>query len=334
MHPVAPPDPDGRGAVPDAARRASATGATGGTGRVRRRLGTRRHGGLLTPEPRKAGNVTATHPDPACDHTIMDSAEDVDPASRAVASSDVRVVPAREHDLGRTAELHVTELHHGLFPRLGQGFVGRWHRVHHYSAYGVVLVALRAGEVVGFLLGTTDQRRHVSWTIRHHRRELVVAAIRAMLARPGVMVDFLRTRALRYAARLTGRDRHDRTVHATATTTAGGDGPVAVLEAVVVAPAAQGAGAGRALVDRFLTIVARAGVRRVDLVTKAGPSGAAGFYERSGWQQVGAHEDRDGDMVLTFRIDPGPWLPREACGPDGTASSTRAVTGSTGTFGA
>lgn len=238
------------------------------------------------------------------------------------------MVPAREQDLGRTAELHVTELHHGLFPRLGQGFVCRWHRVHHYSAYGVVLVALRAGEVVGFLLGTTDQRRHVSWTIRHHRRELVVAATRAMFARPGVMVAFVRTRAVRYAARLTGAGRSARPA-----ATTGPDGPVAVLEAVVVAPAAQGTGVGRALVDRFLSIVARAGVRRVDLVTKAGPSGAAGFYARSGWQQVGAHEDRDGDLVLTFRIDPGPWLPRDAGGPDG-ASSTRAVTGSTGTFGA
>lgn len=231
-------------------------------------------------------------------------------AAASTAPSSVRVAPARERDLERTAELHVTQLCHGLFPHLGVGFVRRWHRVHHYSAYGVVLVAIRAGDVIGFLLGTTDQRRHVSWTIQNHRRELISAAARAMLARPGVTLRFLRTRAFPYAARLSGRAYRAGYPPASV----GPERPVAVLEAVVVAPAAQGTGAGRALVDRFLSIVARAGVDRVDLVTLAGPDGAAGFYERSGWRQVGQHVDRDGELALTFRIDPGPSSRRPADG--------------------
>ncbi len=212
----------------------------------------------------------------------------------------VVVVPADEQHLQRTAELHVAELYHGLFPQLGVEFVRRWHRVHCFSPYGVVLVAIRGESVIGFVLGTTDQRRHVAWTIQHHRGELLLAAARAMLARPGVMIDFFRTRALRYTQRLlrgSGRS-------AAMSRSAGPDGPVAVLEAVAVASSAQGAGAGRALVDTFLTEMARAGVGRVDLVTKAGPSGAAGFYRRSGWQPAGEHVDRDGELALTFRIDP------------------------------
>lgn len=223
----------------------------------------------------------------------------------------VAVVPAEAQHLQRTAELHVAELYHGLFPQLGVEFVRRWHRVHCYSPYGVVFVAVRSGAVIGFLLGTTDHRRHVAWTIQNHRRELLLAAARAMIARPGVMIGFLRTRALRYTQRLLRRSRRSAAV----SRGAGPDGPVAVLEAIVVVPSAQGAGAGRVLVETFLTFAARAGVRRVDLVTKAGPSGAAGFYRRSGWQPAGEHVDRDGELALTFRIDPSPWHP----GPSGSS---------------
>lgn len=212
----------------------------------------------------------------------------------------VAVVPADEQHLEQTAQLHLAELYHGLFPQLGVDFVRRWHRVHCFSPYGVVLVAIRGESVIGFVLGTTDQRRHVAWTIQHHRGELLLAAARAMLARPGVMVGFLRTRALRYAQRLVrGSGRS-----AMMSRPGGPDKTVAVLEALAVASSARGAGGGRALVEAFLARVARAGVTRVDLVTKAGPSGAADFYRRSGWQPAGEHVDRDGELALTFRIDP------------------------------
>lgn len=220
-----------------------------------------------------------------------------------IIDSEIVVVLARKQDLRRTAQLHVKELPHGLFPRLGAEFVWRWHRAHLASGYGVFLVATRLDEIVGFVFGSVDRRANVAWIIRHHRPELLRAGIRALATRPAVAAHFLRTRCLRYLRRLVSRGALG------ASSAATGESPEAqsmqsgVLEAVVVAPEERGKSIGTALVENFLAIVAAAGVERVELVTKAGPAGAAGFYECRGWRLVGSHLDRDGDLVLTYRIE-------------------------------
>ncbi|RIQ11246.1 GNAT family N-acetyltransferase [Jiangella rhizosphaerae] len=217
---------------------------------------------------------------------------------------EIEVRTAGEDDLRRTAALHVTELPHGLFPRLGEGFVRRWHRAHLESRYGIVLVAEQRGEVVGFALGTTDRPANVAWIIGHRRRELTLAGLRALLTRPVVAAEFLRTRGLRYARRLLGRGAAPARVAGRGDVPEAGFGPIAVLEAIVVAPERRGQSVGRALSEALLTCVAAAGGDRVELITKAGARGAAGFYERAGWRRVGSHVDRDGDEVHTYRIDP------------------------------
>ncbi|MBB5787637.1 GNAT family N-acetyltransferase [Jiangella mangrovi] len=220
------------------------------------------------------------------------------------AGGEIEVGPATEDDLRRTAALHVAELPHGLFPRLGEGFVRRWHRAHLESEYGVVLVARRGGDVVGFLLGTTDRPANVAWILGRRRRELMTAGLRALLTRPALALGFVRTRGPRYARRLLGRAAVPARVASRGDVPEAGFGPIAVLEAIVVAPEARGASAGTALSEEFLSIVAAAGGDRVELITKAGARGAAGFYERAGWRRVGSHVDRDGDEVHTYRIDP------------------------------
>lgn len=216
---------------------------------------------------------------------------------------EIEIRPAAEDDLRTTAALHVSELPHGLFPRLGEGFVRRWHRAHLESRYGVVLVATRGGEVVGFTLGTVDRPANVAWIIGHRRRELVLAGLRALVTRPVLAAEFVRSRGLRYARRLIGRAAPAR-VSAAGSVPEAGFGSIAVLEAIVVTPEQRGRSIGTELTDTFLSIVAAAGVDRVELVTKAGARGAAGFYERAGWRRVGDHVDRDGDEVHTYRIDP------------------------------
>ena len=49
---------------------------------------------------------------------------------RSGPSRYVLIRPARSADLVTTAALHVDHLPSGLFPRLGRGFVQRWHRAH------------------------------------------------------------------------------------------------------------------------------------------------------------------------------------------------------------
>lgn len=215
---------------------------------------------------------------------------------RAMRSGDcrVRVMPAGVEDLGLTSELHVEELPHGLFPRLGEPFMRQWHLAHFESRYGVILVARKGDDVVGFALGTTDQHANVAWIIDRHRWKLLLSATRAFVTRPAVAALFVRTRAMHYARRLLRRS---------APPLQDPDGEVvAVLEALVVTPPARRQGLGTSLVEAFTGIVAAAGTERAELVTKAGVAGAGGFYEHNGWHQVGTHVDRDGDPVLTYRI--------------------------------
>jgi ribosomal protein S18 acetylase RimI-like enzyme len=193
------------------------------------------------------------------------------------------------------ARLHVRELPHGLFPRLGVTFVKRWHGAHLESPHGMGFVALHAGRPIGFALGTTDRHANVSWLVTHRRRQLVPAGARALLLRPRLLVGFVMTRALRYRRRLFART-HVSGAGSSAT-------HVAVLEAIVVEPHMRGRGVGTQLVRAFLEKAVDAGVDQAELVTKEGPAGAAGFYERGRWTLVGAHRDRDGETVLTYRID-------------------------------
>lgn len=214
------------------------------------------------------------------------------------------VVHADEDDLQVTAALHVSELPHGLFPRLGVDFVRRWHRAHLHSPYASVLVVAGEDGPCGFALGTTDRGSNVAWILRHHRSELVAAALRVLVRRPRLAAHFLRTRGLAYARRLLTRTTKPSRVAPVGDVPEASFRPVAVLEAVVVAAQAQGHGVGSALVDAFLAAAAARGAESVDLVTKAGPAGAGQFYERGGWLRVEAHHDRDGDQVATYRIDP------------------------------
>lgn len=227
-------------------------------------------------------------------------------AERSDGAPVLEVVPLGEAHHRWVADLHVHELPHGLFPRLGRRFVQRWHRAHVDSSFGVGAVALEDGVPVGFVLGSTDRRAHVAWLLAHRRRALLVAGALALAVRPAVLAEFLRTRAGRYARRLLGRAPQPPTEGTTGPDDAPGDapggGPVAVLEAVVVVPGARTRGIGTRLTAVVVDAARAAGAARVDLVTKAGAGGAAGFYERGGWQRVGSHVDRDGDEVHTFRL--------------------------------
>lgn len=230
-----------------------------------------------------------------------------------------RIRAATVADLPVTAALHARLLPHGLFPLLGAAFMRRWHATFLAGApvgaasgrdepttYGVVLVAENPdGEIVGFLVGTTDQVGYVSSVLEHHRRALTLAGARAMLGRPNVALHFLRTRARRYARRLLGPGaaRHRNGGHGGHGGHGGMHAQVAVVTAVAVTAAARGSGVGARLVADFLTAARAAGAPAAELVTKAGDDGASAFYARLGWTEADVHRDRDGDLVRRFRTE-------------------------------
>ncbi|MEJ5866869.1 GNAT family N-acetyltransferase, partial [Pseudokineococcus sp. 5B2Z-1] len=242
----------------------------------------------------------------------------------------LRVRPAAPSDLARTARWQCRHLPHGFFPSLGRGFVARWHAAHLDAPHGVALVAELVGGPeavpVGFLVGATDQRALVAEVVARHRWSLAASGARALGLRPRVALRFARTRARPYARRLLGTGSRGPAEAPTAPSTSTDAGaPVAVVAAVVVAPAARGAGVGEALLEAFAARARAAGTTTAELVTRA-DGGAAAFYERLGWERVADRSSKDGARVLTYRTDltPSGAAARHASAPHTSARHARA----------
>ena len=211
-------------------------------------------------------------------------------------------------DARRTAELHRRHLPFGLFPRLGRRFMTRWHQTFVTSphAWGGVVVG-PTGDVVALVLMTTDQNGYVTEALTKHRWFLARAAAVGLLTDPRVLGHFLRTRALRYWRRLKRPD------HARTAAAAGPREPLGVIHAVVTEESARGRGCARALLQAAELHARRLGTPQLALITddpaptsttgdgatQQGP-GAAGMYDRLGWERVGVHI-RDGRRVAEYR---------------------------------
>lgn len=219
----------------------------------------------------------------------------------------VNIRPSTPSDVDAIVDLHLEHLPHGLFPRLGTAFMRRYHRTFIELERGISLVAVvpdPAGpdRVIGFVSGSTDQRRHVADVLAAARGPLLLAGAAGLARHPSLLVPFARTRSRRYLRRLARPFRPRRQVHPDVVEQ-GGVEPVAVLSAIVVSPSARAAGAGAALVAGLVERVRRAGTRTIELVTFAGPDGAAAFYRALGWTEAGTHADKDGHEVITFRLE-------------------------------
>ncbi|WP_336922491.1 GNAT family N-acetyltransferase [Aquipuribacter sp. SD81] len=222
----------------------------------------------------------------------------------------------RPADTARTARLHRRLLPNGLFPRLGQAFVRRWHRTFLDTPAALGLGVVRSGEVVAFVLVTLDQRLYLRHVLRTHRTALLWRGALGLLVRPAVLVRFLRTRVRAYARHLLPR-RLRAGAAAQAGPAPGPDGTprpgrrvrVAVVHAVVTVPGARGLGLARALLETAVAAAAAARADHVALVTDCSdpdlglpPEGAAAMYERLGWTRAEVRRHRDGRWVAEYRL--------------------------------
>ncbi|MGJ7441109.1 GNAT family N-acetyltransferase [Aquipuribacter sp. MA13-6] len=217
----------------------------------------------------------------------------------------------RTGDTATTARLHRRLLPNGLFPGLGPRFMRHWHGTFLDTPAATGLAVVHHGEVVAFLLGSLDQRLYLHHTLRHHRRALMWRGALGLLARPHVLLRFLRTRVRTYARHLlpgTGATRR--------TADQGPPGGrderrvrVAVVHAVATSEQARGLGCARALLDTFADAARRARADHVALVTDvedpstgAAATGAAAMYERLGWHREAVRRHRDGRWVAEYRL--------------------------------
>ncbi|NEK93365.1 GNAT family N-acetyltransferase [Modestobacter muralis] len=211
--------------------------------------------------------------------------------------------PAEAADLSATAQAHVLLLPVGLFPSMGERFLRCWHRTFLRLPHGIALVAVDAGagagQVVGFLLGTTDQATHTDALLRDRRAlmDLGASGLLALLRRPRLAARFARTRGRPWLRKLLQRRGS-----AVQPPEAHSVGPVAVLAAVAVQDSARGHGLGAALVHHFLAAAQAGGADVAELVTVVPHEGgtSAGFYECLGWCATGDRSTRDGTTVRTY----------------------------------
>ncbi|MCW2135278.1 GNAT family N-acetyltransferase [Arthrobacter sp. VKM Ac-2550] len=244
----------------------------------------------------------------------------------------VTVRPATPTDLTTMAAWQCRYVPDGLFPQMGERFVRRWHASFLDSPFGIALVAERVdaqgAQAVGFLVGSTDQFRHIDDVVRRHRVRLALAGLLALAQRPRLGAHFVRTRGRAYLKRILTPKSH-RTPGPAAGTSSGAasgaasgaessaarratagtesnatsGGQIAVVTAIAVDPAARGTGAGQKLLNRFLEDASAAGATRAELVTLLGEGNAAPFYERLNWSVVDEHPTRDGVNARTYRYE-------------------------------
>lgn len=217
----------------------------------------------------------------------------------------VSIRDATVDDLETIASWQCRFLPYGLFPRLGERFVRRWHATFMDGPYGVALIAdllTPTGRVpVGFLVGSTDEHQHIHHVLRTHRIRLAITGLAALVLRPSLCVHFLRTRAKTYISRIFK----------------GADGRLpppeygdvaqgiqtAVVTAVAVTPNVRGSGVGRNLLARFIEQSRTAGAPKAELVAMADADNTDDFYKKLGWALVSEHISKDGVVARTFRYE-------------------------------
>ena len=187
-------------------------------------------------------------------------------------------------DLSRVAELHIRSFDGYFLSRLGPGFVRRLY--HEYrSPADVALVAERSGEIVGFVLGSTDLSAVYR---RFYRRNLPFIGYR-LLERAGrdpetrhqigQRVGHFRVGLLaivgRRAEPITPIDEPDG----------------AELVSIGVAPKAQGSPTASMLVAGFLDELRKRSVSVAKLSVRQDNERAIRFYQREGWQRIGVSGD-------------------------------------------
>jgi GNAT superfamily N-acetyltransferase len=206
-----------------------------------------------------------------------------------------RLVPG---DAPTAAALYGDALGHTFFAALGQRFLRAYWRALAMAPTSVGFVATFHGEPVGFVIGTLDPSAQRRWIVRRHAWPLLFHGVVGMLRQPAEAVRFGRTRALRYGRGLW------RYLRAPASTREGSapDGPrIGVLLHIMVAPHAQALGVGRRLATAFMAMAAKSDVSELQLITLAGPAGAAGFWRAMGWESAGEAEDADRRRIERFR---------------------------------
>lgn len=197
--------------------------------------------------------------------------------------STLQIRPMVAHDTPAVVSIHLA-----AFPDFFLTFLGpRFLRLLYSEAVAcgeIALVAEVSGRPVGFVVGSARPGGFYGQLIRRRLVAFALAALPAVARRPGIVLRV--ARALR-------RPTEGRKPKGTAT-----------LMSLGVDPAAQGLGAGRALVQAFLDAAGRRGASKVDLTTdQSGNERTNKFYEALGFRVARTIVTPERRVLNEYEID-------------------------------
>lgn len=211
--------------------------------------------------------------------------------TRVLTNAGIQIDPCHVREIRLLDVVGAAELHRIVFPdyfltHMGGPFLQRFYSefIDRSGNYG--FVAICGEELVGSVIGTIDYKECFA---RFYRRQLPILAL--TLVQRFVMDPYIRRNLgsriahMRMALRSLVTHRQ-RTIPAADAPAAGQ--AQAHLLSIGVHPDWRGAGIAEKLVDRYCDELWHDGIEWVSLSVRPENRGAVAFYEKTGWQRVGA----------------------------------------------
>ncbi|MGC8512725.1 MAG: GNAT family N-acetyltransferase [Acidimicrobiales bacterium] len=191
--------------------------------------------------------------------------------------------------------------------RFGPGFLAEYHRAWVRSPCGLALAARdRQGRLIGVMLGSLDPASHYKAMLTQSGPQLAARMVASAATRPRLAYELAVTRSGRYSRallrHLRARFTLDRGGAGTPSTPSADSGSrIGEITHLMVDPAVQRSGAGRALVDRTVELARSAGLDKLVLVTPPDMA-ARRFYDALGWTAGSELTSRSGEKFVSYSL--------------------------------
>ena len=190
-----------------------------------------------------------------------------------------------KEDIGEVVRIHLASFPGFFLSFLGPRFLALYYSGVCAAPEGIALVFLNpGGEPAGFVAGATNPRGFYSRLLKRGWPGFLLASLGSMLRKPSVAGRI--ARALIHPSRNPAGEE------------------VAGLFSIGVLPELQGTGAGRMLVDSFLSEARKRGCRRVFLTTdRDGNEAVNVFYRKLGFRVERQFKTPEGRAMNEYWID-------------------------------
>jgi ribosomal protein S18 acetylase RimI-like enzyme len=190
-----------------------------------------------------------------------------------------------KEDVGSVVRIHLTSFPGFFLTFLGPRFLSLYYSGICEAPEGIALICKDPdGEPAGFVAGTINPRGFYSRLLKRHWLKFCLASVGAILRKPTIIARI--ARGLSHPSQNPVGEE------------------VAGLFSIGVLPELQGTGAGKVLVDAFLSEARKRGCRRVFLTTdRNGNDAVNAFYRKMGFRIERQYETPEGRAMNEYWID-------------------------------